>query len=373
MCRPIASLVALLLAAPLAAQGPAPASADQALGKQLVAFGSRADSLAREWREVSALADLVDSLAHAAPEGPLDTIAEGPLRIVTKASRLPVREAARRLLPILDSLYGSATVELTARPWQILPYDPDTIPPDRRTWSAATRVPWDLDLGSLVRHLGASPAMPELDLPLRNWLSGPLRPEFEVATEAGGVYLQLVAAPFQVNRDCLAGDLSACRSALSLDPPDRAITGRYRRPEERRTVVEQGEFYFRSGDRQVAYQECLAGSDAMCQELLVLLPPAVLTHPLPPGAHRSLARLAVRLGGPGGYRRLTADSARPLAARLEQAAGVPIDSLVERWRADLLARRPPPVSLPRFGVGIGLGWVLVFGLCGLGSSRWRIG
>src|SRR2546426_8916056 len=57
---------------------------------------ARADSLLREWRRASAVADMVDSLNHARAAGGTDTISVGALRIVTNPSPARLREAAAR-------------------------------------------------------------------------------------------------------------------------------------------------------------------------------------------------------------------------------------------------------------------------------------
>src|SRR5438128_231307 len=48
---------------------------------------ARADSLLREWRRASAVADMVDSLNHTRAAGGTDTISVGALRIVTNPSQ----------------------------------------------------------------------------------------------------------------------------------------------------------------------------------------------------------------------------------------------------------------------------------------------
>src|SRR5438093_1612454 len=63
---------------------------------------ARADSLLREWRRASAVADMVDSLNHARAAGGTDTISVGALRIVTNPSPARLREAAARAWPVID-------------------------------------------------------------------------------------------------------------------------------------------------------------------------------------------------------------------------------------------------------------------------------
>src|SRR2546421_12190110 len=52
-------------------------------GQSVERLQARADSLLREWRRASAVADMVDSLNHARAAGGTDAISLGALRIVT--------------------------------------------------------------------------------------------------------------------------------------------------------------------------------------------------------------------------------------------------------------------------------------------------
>src|SRR2546430_9997720 len=110
---------------------------------------ARADSLLREWRRASAVADMVDSLNHARAAGGTDTISVGALRIVTNPSPARLREAAARAWPVIDSLYGSEARQLEQHPYLIAPYDPDTTSP-KPMRRGAIQVPWDKDVASLA-------------------------------------------------------------------------------------------------------------------------------------------------------------------------------------------------------------------------------
>jgi hypothetical protein len=85
-----------------------------------------------------------------------------------------------------------------------------------------------------------------------------------------------------------------------------------------------------------------------------------------------LVREALQIGGREAYRRLVADPAAPIGARLAATAGLPLDSLVVRWRSRALAARPPRITLTWWTSAAALGWTLILGLCALRSSRWRL-
>jgi hypothetical protein len=95
--------------------------------------------------------------------------------------------------------------------------------------------------------------------------------------------------------------------------------------------------------------------------------------PLPSAVHLSLVQFAVRTGGRDAYQRLRSSTGQAPGARLAQTAGVPIDTLLDHWRSRVIHDRPAPVAVPFGVVGAGLGWIVLFGLCGVGSSRWRAG
>ncbi|HEV8303552.1 MAG TPA: hypothetical protein VGQ25_01210 [Gemmatimonadales bacterium] len=334
----------------------------------------RADSLLRAWREASAIAELVDSLDLDRARAGKDTISVGTIRIIANPSPLPLREAAHRAWPVIDSLYGSEAQRLTDWPYVIHAVDPDTAL-DRAPVRVGMSVPWDLDVEALTVLLLRNVPAPPPDAGLATWLGGPVRPAAPSPSELGAVYVELVTAPSQSARSCFLGDLAGCRFALSLGGGDAHDTFErwYPSPAERRRLVTVSLSHLGRGETQASFLDCAAGRDAACTELLRSVPSWALPSPLSPWAHRTLLQVALRLGGREAYHRLLASPDAPLAARLGAAAGVGIDSLVARWRDEILASRPRPVSLPPWGAWVAVGWVAFFAACGLRSSRWRLG
>jgi len=129
---------------------------------------------------------------------------------------------------------------------------------------------------------------------------------------------------------------------------------------------------FDRGVRVPEFRACINGSDSACLDLLSSFPPGALPRPLHYGARLTVLETAVSLGGRGSVQRLLATPAGPMGARLAAAAQVPEDSLLARWRADILASRPAAMSLPAWAMLVALVWAGVFMTCGLGSSRWRV-
>ncbi len=337
--------------------------------QELARLQARADSLALEWQRASALADMVDSLRHAPALSGWDTIRVGALRIISNRSPLPLRDAATRAWPVIDSLYGPDASQLARQPILVAAYDPDTTAPASR---GTLQVPWDLDVTSLTLVLLGNIQIGPADTALRNWLSGTVRPGLLLERQRAAVYLQLVTAPSEVARRCFSGGIASCRDALGLMSAPDPVSRWYPSPAERRALVARTFPAFVIGPERSRLQRCLGGDDGACAEMLRALSLEALPKPLKNDARETLLHLALQVGGRAAYHRLMAAVDRPMAERLTVAAGISVDSLVTRWRAAVLAARPVPLTLPPLGVGISLGWVLCFALCALRSSRWRV-
>jgi hypothetical protein len=367
MCsRPLGWIPLLLAGLPLAAQGPAARpSADRIRTLQ-----ARADSLEQLWSEANALANLADSLAHSNSPSYVDTLAVGSLRIISNVSPLPLKAAAERAWPSIDSLYGSAARDLENRPYLIRGRDPDSAGRRDRSWGIPVR--WDMNEKDLADLLLVYVPMPAPDPAFRQWFGDQVRPSTRGRrSDLEQSYIALVTSPYAVGRDCYLGSIGSCRSALGLDAPADPIRW-FQTPTERHRALTGTSLGYQSG-ASVILQACQAGRDPACIEVLRLLRPSQLPRPMALIARQTLVRIALELGGREAYHRLMSDSVSPLPERLAGAAGLPLDTLLVRWRSSVLAARPAPVVLPPFGAVVGMGWTLVFGVCALRSSRWRVG
>lgn len=338
----------------------------------LTTLRHRADSLAAEWRRADLLARLADSMERERATGGRDTIAVGALRIIANRSPLPVREAAAQAWAVVDSLYGPAAQGLADRPYFILAVDPDTMA-RRPVLRVGLEVAWNLSVEDLTNLLLANIPLAPPDHGLETWLGAPLRPRLESTRDFARLYVRLVTAPSQSARLCFLGDLTSCRSVLDLDDSDSSYLQWYASPAERRAVLLRSfADYFNRPATAVTWRECMRGNDTECVQLLRTLPRGSIPPPLGTDAHRLLAHVALQIGGRDAYERLLADSSVALSERLAAAAGVGLDKLLVRWRAEVLAARPAAVTLPRWGVPAALGWIVLLVGCGLRSSRWRV-
>lgn len=361
--RRLLVIAALLLPYPLA-------------GQQTAALQSRADSLLREWRQADVFAAVQDSLRAAQRIAGRDTIRVGALTILANPSPLPLAQAAAQAWPEIERFFGPIAQELIRHPVIIQAVDPDTATLTSGP-GGVLRIPWDQEQSQLVRALVGSADLGSLDRGLRDWLGGPVTPWTDLKPLLGRVYVRLVTTPSQAVHHCFAGDLSACRDALSLTDTAGRIT-RWYGPEERRYLVatelallQSGGVLARQG-RDAEFHSCAAGSDSACLDLLIAFSPGATPPPLDYGARYALLATAVTLGGREAFSRLLASPEEPIGSRLAEASFVTEDSLVARWRAAVLAARPKPVSLPPWGPLIAIVWASVFTGCALRSSRWRV-
>lgn len=360
---PIAALV-VLAGAPVAAQ-------------DLARLRVRADSLLEVWRDTVTVADMEDSLrALRGGSGGRLTVRAGALVISANPSPLPLRAAAARAWAQIDSLFGAeAEAALAGRPLVLEVIDEADTTRRREPVTAKVRVPATIGLEDLARTLVMVAPVAPADRSFQEWLGGPILHAVPLARQHAGVYVELVTASADAVRSCFAGDVARCRDALTLSSESEPWR-RWYSPAERAGVIRESfAYYFGRGKTEAQFTACTARrDDSACVELFRAIPKPALRPPLSLDARRTLVRLALRLGGRAAYGRLLRPTGgdAAMADRLALAAGIPVDSLVAVWRAEVMAARPQPVTLPLWAVAIPLGWVAVFGACSLRSSRWRL-
>jgi hypothetical protein len=362
MCRALGLLFGTsLLATPLHSQ-------DSLMAR----LRRQSDSLLSTWRQAELLADVADSLERVRATAGSDTIAVGGLRIIVNPSPLSWREAAERAWPVIDSFYGSAAADLPQYPYIFRVVDPDS--GVRRTvLHVGVELPWDLDVRGTTTVLLTTVIAPHFDPALADWLGTALRPTLRPQDERTAVFVQLVTAPSDAVRRCFLGDIARCKDVLLVGDSTDLVRRSYVTPAEREALVtESFADYFARGATAPSLQRCRQHRDDACTALLQSLPPGSLPRPLGHAARLVLARQALRAGGRDAYRRLVASSSATIGARLSSAAGMDIDSLVARWRNDVLAARPKPLTLPWWAGFAAIGWTAFFGFCALRSSRWRL-
>ena len=336
----------------------------------LAQLRGRRDSVLLAWREAQTLADLADSLERERATAGADTIAVGGLLIIANRSPLPLRAAAERAWPVVDSLYGPLAAELTQHPFIIRAVDPDTAV-RRAVLHVGVELPWDLDIATTTAVLLTTVTPPRADRALDEWLGGPLRPTSLPDDERRAVFVQLVTAPSEAVRRCFLGDITRCRDVLQLSDSGDLVERWYVTPAEREVLVTRWSSYFERGATAASLQRCRQHHDDACTALLRSLPLATLP-PLARIARLTLLREALHAGGREAYARLVASPAMPMSARLSDAAAMDIDTVVARWRNRILGTRPVALTVPWWAVLVAVGWTAFFGVCAVRSSRWRL-
>jgi hypothetical protein len=351
----LATLAALALPARVAAQDAA-------------TLQRRVDRLAVLRHEATAARARADSMRRQR----LDTVRAGHLVVLTLPGEAPlVRQAAPIAWMALDSLFGDDARHLATHPmlFWIMTRPVRYVGPDAaraQAVTAADDATADDVANQLVRG-GATAMRSRTDTALANWLGPLLLPPTHADAERARIYVELVTAPSATVRRCYAGNVYACRAALGLVEGDRVTlwydAAEWRAMVRRATQLERV-------TARAAVEACLTGqSDAACLDIVHALPGT--DPPLSAEARHSLTRVAFTAGGRDAHGRLLRGAGRPLDERLAAAAGLPSDTLVQRWRETILSARPKPVTLSASGGWMALGWAVVFGLLALRSSRWR--
>ena len=329
-----------------------------------------------EWleRRAAALAarrDRADSLAQVRH----DTVRVGPVIVLTDSATSPMlRDALDRLRGLLATGLGTEAIPTLAGAVLVVRLGPPDPAWARLTVGDAQHVHLSPRVAT-VERLTAQLAHGVREIlvgrggrSMSAWRADfrPFedpRPLFEAA------YIELRTSPLPGAQRCFAGDLPACRYVLRLatDPGAARLDLAVGLP----GFVERG-YRWRATEPALArsFAECVGSRDGgACLDFLDLVGAEV---PSASTRARGTVLLAARdLGGHDALLRFFADTSAAVVPRLEAAAGVPLDSLLGRWRATVLAHRPPATTIPRDTQWIAVVWVLGLATLATRSTRWR--
>ena len=182
-------------------------------------------------------------------------------------------------------------------------------------------------------------------------------------------HLELLTANVPSARGCYEGSVAACARGLNLTV--RLTEGSAEGTAELRRFVAQ-RLRHRATEPALApsFAACVDGGDgAAC---LAFLDRAGVQEPtLTSRAAGTLLIAVADLGGAEALRRFFADTGLAIVPRLEAAAAMPLDSLLARWHAGVLANRPTPTSVPAGLQWFALVWTAVLVALATRSTRWR--
>ncbi|MEO7962674.1 MAG: hypothetical protein ABIT38_02060 [Gemmatimonadaceae bacterium] len=201
-----------------------------------------------------------------------------------------------------------------------------------------------------------------VDIPavIRSWIGNATIPLIPLSAEQlGDVRVQLGTATARNVRACLSRDNVQCRRTLMLedrsDQPWRDVYD----DDELRAVVNKMRGSVDARGVPIALRgRCLRNDVLACRELATALG---ASFPLPflVDAHRSLLAEAMRAGGGGALTRLRYSSGN-MGQRLEATSALPIDSLLNQWRARVEGVPARP-GIPAATLAASLAWTLVAG------------
>jgi len=160
------------------------------------------------------------------------------------------------------------------------------------------------------------------------------------------VYRMLATDPAAVVRKCAAGDRAACRLGFALDSlPTNRIAAWYDQSDLPSLAANAGDGGQRSWMAQRTSRDeqsaCIERAQLdVCRAMLSLLPADAFRIPMPAAARESLMRLTLSTGGPQAISRLRETRDSTVAGQLATAAGVPADTLIDRWVRQVIAARP---------------------------------
>ncbi len=377
MCSTRAGALAVcgLLLGPIGAQG-------QAL--DTAGWHHRADSLLMLWREARTFAGVsqalrADRTVHAATvtratadrRGTHPVQAGGLMVVSDEPDSIPLRDAVPGAWALLERTYGQAAGPLTVQPVRIhVVHAGRATPPMAQSRPVISTVSAD----GLLRMLLTNVGVPRVDYALAHWLGGGVRPLVDTAAAHGAAYVHLVTASSVAALGCLRGTIPACRTALELPPDSLFYLSAYDADERRLAVLRARQNWMLDAPDQLIYARCVRdGADSACRDFLHRMGAGQVPRPLPDDARQLLVSTALELGGLHAYDRLVADSTSPLPDRLAAAEAAPLDSVIARWRAELLGARPAPPSVPIADGLLALAWIGVLTAGACTSTRWRLG
>ncbi len=208
----------------------------------------------------------------------------------------------------------------------------------------------------LVEHTAAHVFDSVVSPGVREWLSRPATFDSVTAREWTATYVRLASTRHARVRDCYAGVIDSCKTVLWIA-----------------TTAEPNLEWYPLDEARAVWGESRVPScqpwrtDAECRAWLRD------QQPLPPldmSARHEVFRLALAVGGDGALGRFTAADGS-VAAALEAAADMPIDSLVAHWHRGVVEHRPKATALTRHSAWAAVTWLVLMTLAASRSSRWR--
>lgn len=220
---------------------------------------------------------------------------------------------------------------------------------------------------ALLEPLATAFVQRQLDDTWRAWLPRTFGVNWDDGDAEGALDELAAASAYIRGRECLAGRLASCRLWLGIDDDSLPYSVRFTRAELVEALRLSGYVTGPEG------RACQAGNGDACARFLAASERVLFDAvPAPPHIRASLVRSLRVSSGPEAMRRAFADSTGSIGARMARAAGVPEDSLVDRWRTWVLSRgRAERVSAGAGDIATALAFTFILLGMAVRSGRWR--
>ncbi len=222
----------------------------------------------------------------------------------------------------------------------------------------AVRAPLTIDAArtAISDEIGLIAAIGEplqLDLFAGPWIpAAPVTPD-----EWSRAAIDLATETSAATRDCFAGSVKRCESALGLTEVNDPVTEWYSPSDWRIKIDALPIPLAEEPGRRERREQCVSGrAPDICEAFMRERPVA---RPLVTDTRRTVIGLALELGGAQAYSRMMAAHGSSLEV-LEAASGLHGDDLITAWRARVLAATPPRVAPQVREVTTMLAWTAIF-------------
>ena len=341
---------------------------------QKAEYEHRLDSLVRVLQALS-----TDSVKATRRATDSVTIRLGPLAIVAdRSDRALVESAVQRVDTLFGRMLGSTppsfegwTLRLRADAASGRIVHMLSLRDNNRIDRAITEtVPTAAAVGDAIISRTGMIVARLTDSTFRGWLGNDLSIDLHGASKAEwtGAWLNAAGTGNQLVSACMKGDTRSCVNGLDLLSAPAPLHGWYT-PEERSALVivwshDYGHIPL------VGTSSCAMGSMAACDSVFLNPSGPHIESPLAGSSRRTLTELALSVGPPGAASRLMQTVGTP-QQRLATVAGIPIDSLVALWRANVVANHSAADITSVSALVAALLWSTLIAAMALRSSRWR--
>jgi hypothetical protein len=320
--------------------------------------------------------DSIQALAkrERAKELPYDSIVAGSLTLryrskdfsratqttLTRAANESWKQMQRGLGDGADRIVRRVPVIVDERSWQnqLLPHIIDFHLPSvlGRSYSFTIQMSDEQAAGAIVDLIGSAASLDE-PLTLQHYAGAWIPVGGIGARSWDRAAIDLATSNSAATRDCFAGAIPRCKSALGLTEIADPLTEWYSPADWRVMVSGMHRPPGETTGRQASIDACL--NDNIAKECEMLVRERAIPRPLDMESRHTLIGLALELGGPKAFDRMTAATGSADDV-LAATSGLGIDELISRWRMRILTTTPENVRPRALEATTMIAWILIF-------------